>query len=299
MRNRSRHAGLAVGLGLLVLWPATAAVAQTPAVPQTAPPATTTQPTAPERPDPTKVVPIAEPDPLELLQNPGDEIKLSDEKRITRWAHAQATAKIRLSPQASSRMITRLRFFTEDKLPEVYPVLGARMDSAGRRWVHIRVPKRPNGKTGWVLDEMVGQFYIVRTLLVIDRRKLRATLYKGGKKIWSARVGIGKRGTPTPRGQFWIRERLKGIGGNGTYGAVGVRHERVLEPLRLAGRRRRRDPRHQPAGPHPRAAVARLRPRAQRQDPPARQAHADRHAREHHQLTAGPGRATLPAHIRG
>ena len=218
MRHRSRHAGLAVGLALLALWPSTAAVAQTPAVPQTAPPATTTQPTVPERPDPTKVVPIAEPDPLELLQNPGDEIKLSDEKRITRWAHAQATAKIRLSPQASSRMITRLRFVTEDKLPEVYPVLGARMDSAGRRWVHIRVPKRPNGKTGWVLDEMVGQFYIVRTLLVIDRRKLRATLYKGGKKIWNARVGIGKRGTPTPRGQFWIRERLKGIGGNGTYG---------------------------------------------------------------------------------
>lgn len=212
MRHWSRRSRLAVGMGLLALWPATTAVAQTPAVPQTAPPATT-QPAVPERPDPTKVVPIEEPDPLELLQKPGDEIKLSDEKLVTRWAHAQATAKIRLSPLASSRMITRLRFFTEDQLPEVYPVLGARMDSDGRRWVNIRIPKRPNGKTGWVLDEMVGQFYIVRTLLVVDRGKLRATLYKGGKKIWSARVGIGKSGTPTPRGQFWIRERLKGIGG--------------------------------------------------------------------------------------
>ncbi len=210
-----RRGGLVVGLALLAVWPS-AAVAQTPASPQTAPPGTT-QPT-PERPDPTKVVPIDEPDPLELLQNPGDEIKLSDEKRITRWAHAQATAKIRLSPLASSRTITRLRFFTEDKLPEVYPVLGARMDSDGRRWVNIRIPKRPNGKTGWVLDEMVGQFYIVRTLLVVNRGKLSATLYKGGKKIWSARVGIGKSGTPTPRGQFWIRERLKGIGGSSVYG---------------------------------------------------------------------------------
>ncbi len=216
MRHPIRRAVLAAGLGLFVLWPA-AAVAQTPAAPQTAP-LTTTQPTVPERPDPTKVVPIDEPDPLELLQNPGDEVRLSDEKLITRWAHAQATAKIRLSPLASSRMITRLRFLTEDRLPEVYPVLGARMDSAGRRWVHIRVPKRPNGKTGWVLDEMVGQFYIVRTRLVVDRRKLRATLYKGGRKIWSARVGIGKPGTPTPRGQFWIRERLKGIGGSSVYG---------------------------------------------------------------------------------
>ena len=213
MRYRSRRGWLAVGLGMLVLWPATA-VAQTPAIPQTAPPGTT----EPTTPDPTKVVPIAEPDPLELLQKPGDEIKLSDEKLITRWAHAQATAKIRLSPLASSRMITRLRFFTEDKLPEVYPVLGARMDSDGKRWVNIRIPKRPNGKTGWVLDEMVGQFYIVRTLLVVNRGKLSATLYKGGKKILSARVGIGKSGTPTPRGQFWIRERLKGIAGNSVYG---------------------------------------------------------------------------------
>lgn len=215
MRHWSRRGGLAIGLGVLVLWPATA-VAQTPAIPQTAPPGTT-EPTR-ERPDPTKVVPIAEPDPLELLQKPGDEIKLSDENLITRWAHAQATAKIRLSPLASSRTITRLRFFTEDKLPEVYLVLGARMDSDGRRWVNIRVPKRPNGKTGWVLDEMVSQFYIVRTLLVVDRGKLRATLYKGGKKIWNARIGIGKSGTPTPRGQFWIRERLKGLGDGTTYG---------------------------------------------------------------------------------
>jgi hypothetical protein len=207
---------IAVAVGALALWPATAA-AQTPAAPQTAPPGTT-QPTTPAHPDPTKVVPIAEPEPLDLLQTAGDEIKLSDEKLITRWVNAQALAKIHLSPQTSSRTITRLRFFTEDRLPEVYPVLGARMDSDGRRWVNIRIPKRPNGKTGWVLDEMVSQFYIVKTALVVDRKKLKATLFKSGKQIWSARVGIGKPGTPTPKGQFWIRERLKGIGGSSVYG---------------------------------------------------------------------------------
>jgi hypothetical protein len=214
MRNRSSR-WIAIAFGTLALWPATAA-AQTPAAPQTAPPGTTLP--EPVHPDPTKVVPAAEPEPLDLLQTAGDEIKLSDENLITRWAHAQATAKIHLSPQTSSRTITRLRFFTEDKLPEVYPVLGARMDADGRRWVNIRIPKRPNGKTGWVLDEMVGQFYIVKTALVVDRSKLKATLYKSGKQIWSARVGIGKSGTPTPKGQFWIRERLKGIGGSSVYG---------------------------------------------------------------------------------
>lgn len=206
--------GLATGLGVLVLWPASA-VAQTP-VPPVPDPSQPTVSATPPRPDPKTVVPVTELEPLELLQTPGDQIKLSDEKLITRWVHAQATVKIRRAPKTSSPGITRLRFRTEDRLPEVYLVRAARMDSIGRRWVQIRIPRRPNGKSGWVLDEMVSQLYTVRTQLVIDRRKLRATLYKRGKKIWSARVGIGKSNTPTPRGRFWIRERLKGSGG--TYG---------------------------------------------------------------------------------
>jgi len=205
-----------IGLGSLALCPPFAS-AQTPAAPQITPPAGTAPVIAP--PDPTKVVPVSSSDPLELLKQSGDEIKLSDEKLVTRWGHAQATAKIRLSPQASSRTVGRLRFLTEDGLAEVYPVLVARRDSEGRNWLQVRVPARPNGRTGWVLDEMLtSSLYIVRTQLVVDRGKLRATLFKKGQQIWSARVGIGKSGTPTPRGQFWIRERLKGLGGGGTYG---------------------------------------------------------------------------------
>ncbi|MBA3749025.1 MAG: L,D-transpeptidase [Solirubrobacterales bacterium] len=207
-----------VAFATLLLGPANG-VAQTPAAPQTAPPAGSAPPVNPQaRLDPTKVVSASNPDPLELLQSAGDEIKLSDEKQITRWSHAQSTAKIHLTPQVSSRAVARLRFFTEDRLPEVYPVLAARQDSGGRAWLQIRVPKRPNGVTGWVLDETLSSFYIVRTSLVIDRSKLRATLFKRGRQIWSARVGIGKSATPTPAGQFWIRERLKGLGGGGTYG---------------------------------------------------------------------------------
>ena len=213
--NRWITRTVAMALGSLALWPA-AVAAQIPAAPET-PPAGSPSDATRARLDPTKVVPANNPDPLDLLQKAGDEIKLSDEKLVTRWGHAQATAKIFLSPQASSRAVARLRFFTEDRLPEVYLVLAARRDAAGRNWLQIRVPRRPNGTVGWVLDEMLSSsLYIVRTALVIDRKGLRATLFKSGKQIWSSRVGIGKSGTPTPRGQFWIRERLKGLGG--TYG---------------------------------------------------------------------------------
>lgn len=172
-----------------------------------------------QAPDPpnTVVAPDAQ-DPLADLVDPGDTVILSDEQRTTRWAHAQETAKIFAEPRRGARTVARLRFLTEDKAAEVYIVLDGRMDSAGRRWLHIRVPMRPNGRTGWVLQDAVSRLYVVRTQLVIDRKALRAKLYRRGALIWSAPVGIGAAGTPTPRGRFYIRERLKGLGDGTSYG---------------------------------------------------------------------------------
>jgi lipoprotein-anchoring transpeptidase ErfK/SrfK len=58
----------------------------------------------------------------------------------------------------------------------------------------------------------MSQLYVVRTQLIIDRSARRATLYKNGRRIWQAPVGVGKPGTPTPRGKFWVREKLRGDG---------------------------------------------------------------------------------------
>ena len=75
---------------------------------------------------------------------------------------------------------------------------------------------RPNGRTGWVHADSLSQLHVVRTQLVIDRTSKRAKLFKKGRKIWEAPVGIGKAGSPTPRGKFWVRELLRG--GGGVYG---------------------------------------------------------------------------------
>ena len=157
-------------------------------------------------------------EPLAGLKKRGDAVVLSDEQRTTRWAHAQATSKIHTAPRTSSDSVGRLRYLTEDDAAEVYLVLDGLVDGAGRRWLHIRVPKRPNGRTGWVLESSLGRLHTVRTRLVIDRRALRASLYRNGKRIWNAGVGIGKSSTPTPRGNFWIRERLRGLGDGTDYG---------------------------------------------------------------------------------
>jgi hypothetical protein len=160
-----------------------------------------------------EVVPAAVAEPLLDIDEPGETAILSDEKRVTRWAHANAKYPIRTAAASTARTITHLRFKTEDKLDEVYLVLDAKVDADGQPWLHIRIPMRPNGRTGWVPADMLGPLKTVTTQLVIDRTTKKAKLYKAGRRIWEASVGIGKPGTPTPRGSFYIRERLRGNGG--------------------------------------------------------------------------------------
>jgi len=162
------------------------------------------------------VAPATVADPMAEAVEPGQAVTLSNETTVTRWAHATEPELIRVAPTASAPAITKLRYQTEDKLPEVYLVLDGKVDAAGDQWLHIRIPMKPNGRTGWVPVDFMSQLYVVKTQLTISRRNKKATLYKDGRVIWNAPVGIGKSGTPTPTGNFWIRELLRG--GNGAYG---------------------------------------------------------------------------------
>ena len=144
--------------------------------------------------------------------------RLSDEQRVTRTANALLRSVVHRMPTRSSPAIAKLHFQTEDGPLEVYLVLESYRDLRGRLWLRIRLPMRPNGRTGWVVREALGPMHVVRTKLRVNRATLRATLFRDGRRIWSSRVGVGKPGTPTPAGRFWIRERLRNLGGGTVYG---------------------------------------------------------------------------------
>jgi hypothetical protein len=147
-------------------------------------------------------------------------VRLSNELTSTRWAHPVRVASIRWLPTPGARQIAPTHYLTEDGFPEVYVVLRSWIDPKGHSWLEVRIPMRPNGRTGWVRHSALGPLYRVRTLLVVDRPKLRATLYRRGQRIWSAPVGIGKPSTPTPAGRFWIREKFRTLDPGGLYGPV-------------------------------------------------------------------------------
>jgi L,D-transpeptidase-like protein len=144
---------------------------------------------------------------------------LSNRTTFTRWAYTNLTSKAKSQPGGKGRTVGKLHFNTEDGPPEIYLALRLYTDAKGNEWVLTQIPGRPNGRTGWVPREALGEFHLIHTSLVIDRRKLRITLFKNGRKAFSAPVGVGKASTPTPGGQSWIREKLHGFG-NAVYGPI-------------------------------------------------------------------------------
>jgi hypothetical protein len=159
------------------------------------------------------------PPPPEQQQQPAKpapvRVRLSNERTVSRWANALDRAPVRSRPDATAVLRARLRFYTEDGRPEVYLALqryGA--------WVQVRLPMRPNGQTGWVRRSALGRLHVVHTYLRVDRRRLSATLYRSGAPVWSAPVGVGKHGTATPSGRFYVRERLRVRGHGSLYGPL-------------------------------------------------------------------------------
>jgi hypothetical protein len=145
--------------------------------------------------------------------------RLSDEKTLTRFALANRRVTARRAPAENGRPIEKLHWYTEDFFDEIYIVLESRRVN-GITWVRVRLPGRPNGRTGWVPRWGLRPFRIVRTRLEVDRRTMRARLYDQGRVVWRSRVGVGAPGTPTPAGRFWIRERAHFGSAGGPYGPV-------------------------------------------------------------------------------
>jgi lipoprotein-anchoring transpeptidase ErfK/SrfK len=150
----------------------------------------------------------------------GTGVALSNESTVTQWAHPAGRAPVRLSPAAGSRVLARLHPRTEDRLPEVYEALQQQTDATGATWVQVRLPMRPNGRTGWVPRAALGALHTVHTQLVVRRSRLRATLYRDGRAVFRAPVGVGMPGLSTPAGHFYVRERLRISGSGGAYGPL-------------------------------------------------------------------------------
>lgn len=125
----------------------------------------------------------------------------------------------RSAPSERARRVGRLTTRTQDGTDEVVGVL-ARSVVAGQEWLRVQLPVKPAGATGWIPRSAVGELRTVDTWLRVSTSTLRATLVRRGKVVFSAPVGVGRRRWPTPKGTFYVRDRLVPKQGGGPYGPL-------------------------------------------------------------------------------
>ena len=134
-------------------------------------------------------------------------IKLTDAK-IAHWAVVMRPAVVRAKPGLASRVITKLPTGTTDGTQNDVLVLSRIDISPHQSWYRVRLPILPNNTTGYVQKRDLSPLFTVNTHLYINLGSLTATLKRSGKTVFRTRVGVGKSYWPTPRGEFYIRDKL-------------------------------------------------------------------------------------------
>lgn len=186
MRGSRRRAGLAsvaVVAAVVTALAVTGTSSSTPSTPSRPPATAITKP----------AFTIPEPEPL----------RSSTE---TRWAPVRRATEARSTP--AGRRLARLSTRTPEGTTNLVTTTGRLRERAGVPWVEVRLPVLPNGTTGWVPRRSLGGYRTVQTRLNVDRRRLTAELFKGERRIFSARIGIGEERWPTPAGRFYVRVKL-------------------------------------------------------------------------------------------
>jgi L,D-transpeptidase catalytic domain len=126
---------------------------------------------------------------------------------VAYWAPVRARASVRVSP-TQSPVVGEVPRRTPEGTTNLVLVLGNAQRVGRTLWVEVRFPGLPDDRRGWVPRSVLGGYTPVRTRLIVDRARLTATLLRGRRRVFHARVGVGTPSTPTPGGHFYVRNQL-------------------------------------------------------------------------------------------
>lgn len=84
-------------------------------------------------------------------------------------------------------------------------------------WLEVALPVRPNGSTGWIRSAGVEQRE-VDLAVHVDLSARRLVVTDGGVAVLETPVAVGADGTPTPKGTFFVVDKLDTGRADGPYG---------------------------------------------------------------------------------
>ena len=129
---------------------------------------------------------------------------------VARWAPVLRATVARRAPSLESQPVGWVSARTPEGTTNLV-VADDAVERQGVLWERVGLAVLPNGTEGWLPRSSLGGWSFVDTRLVVDRRRLTATLFQAGRAIFRAPAGVGASGTPTPAGQFYVRDRLTGF----------------------------------------------------------------------------------------
>src|SRR3954452_14047617 len=143
--------------------------------------------------------------------------------RLVAWA-AVVTRPTNAFRVPGHGLVARFGRLNINQVPTVFGVLGERVDAACHAtWLHVELPLRPNGATGWVAAANVHRAP-VHTRITVDISQRRVRLYRNGTLVLSSVAAVGASATPTPIGRYYVNQRLVPSDPGGPFGpgAVGI-----------------------------------------------------------------------------
>jgi lipoprotein-anchoring transpeptidase ErfK/SrfK len=99
------------------------------------------------------------------------------------------------------------------QLLPAYNELGSSLVLLGVRqygdWIQVLVPTRPNDDTGWVRAQDVSTSVpVYRVEVSLAAHELKVVRMSDDAVVYTAVAGIGRPDTPTPTGQFFVRDHF-------------------------------------------------------------------------------------------
>jgi hypothetical protein len=152
---------------------------------------------------------------------PGDQVPMRTDRRS--WA-AVAKGRTPAFARPRGKRLKTFRRLNENHYPTVFGVLAAvQGPDCSPRWYRVQLPMKPNGIEGYVRARDV-EIVRLHSRIVVDLSERRLELFKRGRRVVKARVAIGAPITPTPRGSYYVNQRLTAPDPWGPFGpgALGI-----------------------------------------------------------------------------
>ncbi len=120
-----------------------------------------------------------------------------------------APVTVRRAPRFSAKAITVLQPVAPlGGGPTVVQITRRAQDSAGRVWVRVRLPIRPNGSEGWLPVDVL-RLNTTRLRILVDLGDRKLTVFRSGRPIMRFTIAVGTPENPTPTGRFAIAELIR------------------------------------------------------------------------------------------